>query len=681
MTSASSIRILDAQVANQIAAGEVVERPASVIKELVENALDAGATRIEVEADHGVRFLRVVDNGQGIAPEEVPLAFQRFATSKLTDYEDVWQLSTMGFRGEALPSIASVSKVEMCSRTAAQELGRKVILHGGDVQSESDAGAPVGTAITIQDLFYNTPARLKFMNQENTEYKHISQLMEAFALSHPEVAFTWKKKEKTQLSTRGDSDMMGVVRQVFGKTFAASVFHVNHELRGAKLEGVLSYPDAVRKNRNYQYFFVNQRWVKVPALSKILDDLYADLIPKRHYPVAILKLHLPPESVDINVHPSKREVKFKNFSLIYQLLKEALQDALSRYHVDREHLGLDGELESSASAPASAGFTSPTVPTAPTAPAVPSNPQADDLPPWLRTAPPSAAGTAETPSSSVISSADSEAAVDLPPWLKSSSPVQQSGQQNTQPDRQPNAMARVDEAGADYQVGAATSPFVEPPTPEVLRLPEIPEPTDHQRLAVQEARILEQIKPLAQVCENTYIVGRFGRDLVLIDQHVAEERHLYEELIESESILQQPLLISVVFNVDDEERDLLAAYQEQFERAGFVYEDYGPDSMALRAIPHCLKISEAEETFQDILEDLKTTGVVDTHLKGFKLMCKTVACHSAVRAGDALEVAQMQRIVENWSRTRNPYTCPHGRPILLKLSKDEINRRFLRTWS
>ncbi len=615
MHSAASIRILDPQVANQIAAGEVVERPASVIKELVENALDAGADRIEVEADHGVRFLRVVDNGKGIAPEEVPLAFQRFATSKLTDYEDVWQLNTMGFRGEALPSIASVSKVEVCSRTPQTDLGRKVILHGGHVQSESDAGAPVGTAITIQDLFYNTPARLKFMNQENTEYKHIGQLMEAFALSHPEVAFSWKKKDKVQLSTRGQSDLMGVVRQVFGKTFAASVFHVSHELRGARLEGVLSYPDAVRKNRNYQYFFVNQRWVKVPALSKILDDLYADLIPKRHYPVAILKLHLPPESVDINVHPSKREVKFKNFSLIYQLLKEALQNALSRYHLDREHVGLEAELP-------------------------------HEAPPF--------ASTTEAPFA-VEPSPSAPSPGEQPPWMTSPPPA-------------------IAEPRSRYTVEAT-------PPPEVLRLPGVPEPTDHQRLDVQEARILETIRPLAQVCENTYIVGSFGRDLVLIDQHVAEERYLYEDLIESESILQQPLLISVVLNVDEEEKDLLARYQEAFERAGFAYEDYGPDSIALRAVPHCLKLSEAEETFQDILEDLKTTGVADPQLKGFKLMCKTVACHSAVRAGDTLALSQMQKIVENWSRTRNPYTCPHGRPILLKLSKDEINRRFLRTWS
>lgn len=623
MHSAASIRILDPQVANQIAAGEVVERPASVIKELVENALDAGADRIEVEADHGVRFLRVVDNGKGIAPEEVPLAFQRFATSKLTDYEDVWQLNTMGFRGEALPSIASVSKVEMCSRTPQTDLGRKVVLHGGHVQSESDAGAPVGTAITIQDLFYNTPARLKFMNQENTEYKHIGQLMEAFALSHPEVAFSWKKKDKVQLSTRGQSDLMGVVRQVFGKTFAASVFHVSHELRGARLEGVLSYPDAVRKNRNYQYFFVNQRWVKVPALSKILDDLYADLIPKRHYPVAILKLHLPPESVDINVHPSKREVKFKNFSLIYQLLKEALQNALSRYHLDREHVGLEPELP------------------------IDTSPTPDEVPPFAIS--PQAPFAAEAPPPT-----------EQPPWMTS---------------------PPVAEPRSSYTVNPTRPPFEAPPPPEVLRLPGVPEPTDHQRLDVQEARILETIRPLAQVCENTYIVGSFGRDLVLIDQHVAEERYLYEDLIESESILQQPLLISVVLTVDEEEKDLLARYQEAFERAGFAYEDYGPDSIALRAVPHCLKLSEAEETFQDILEDLKTTGVADPQLKGFKLMCKTVACHSAVRAGDTLALSQMQKIVENWSRTRNPYTCPHGRPILLKLSKDEINRRFLRTWS
>ncbi len=633
----ADIQILDAQVANQIAAGEVVERPASVIKELVENAIDAGATRIQVEADHGARYLRVVDNGKGIAAAQVSLAFHRFATSKLSRYEDVWALQTMGFRGEALPSIASVSKIEILSRVQEQELARRVVLEGGHVGEESDAGGPVGTAITVQELFYNTPARLKFMNQENTEYKHITQLMEAFVLSNPEIAFSWTKKEKTQISTRGDSDLMGVVRQLFGKNFAASVFYVQHELRGAKLEAVLSYPDAVRKNRKYQYFFVNQRWVKVPALTRILDDLYADLIPKRNYPAAVIKLELPPESVDINVHPSKREVKFKNFSLIYQLLKEALTNALSRYHVEREHIGLEGTVDP--------------------APLMPMN----------------------TPVKTDVE-ATIEAPVEQPPWM--TSPPAASQVQAPQ----------VQEPVANYAVESVSAPVPTEPVsttsapepqrePEVLRLPEIPQPTDHERLEVQEARILEQIVPLAQVCENTYIIGRFGRDLVLIDQHVAEERYLYEDMLDTEHILQQPLLISVVLNVDEEEKDLLNTYRESFERAGFSYEDYGPDSIALRSVPHCLKLSEAENTFMDILEDLKTTQVVNEQLKGFKLMCKTVSCHSAVRAGDALELSQMKKIVENWARTRNPYTCPHGRPILLKLSKDEINRRFLRTWS
>lgn len=649
------IRLLDPVVANQIAAGEVVERPASVIKELVENALDAGASVIQVEADQGGRFLRVVDNGHGIPGESLALAFQRFATSKLQDYQDIWQLATMGFRGEALPSIASVSQLEVLSRTADAELAQKLVIHGGEVLENGPGGGPIGTSLTLHELFYNTPARLKFMSSENTELGYIQQLMQAFALSHPQVAFRLIKKGKTSLNTTGRSDLMGVVRQLFGKDLAASLFSIEHQYREARIEGALSYPDTVRKDRNYQYFFVNQRWVKVPALTKILEDLFADLIPKRNYPVAILKLSLPPETVDINVHPTKREVRFKNFSLVYQLLKEALEQALERYHHDRVHFTAAPQIE----APAEAAQ-------------MPASPA------------PSRSGLSEFMATQAEAETPPFAQAAMPGSMLRPAPTTQLAQ------LRPQAAEPAKAQSAPWQAPQTGLPLAEPTAsyqaekpPEALTLPGLSPLARMQARDPQadEKALLETIQPIGQVCENTYIVGSFGRDLVLIDQHVAEERHLYELLIERGESASQPLLISVIVEVDAIERELLESQAELFASTGFEFETYGPESIAIRTLPQCLKLADAETTFKALLNDLRETGVASSRLEAYKLVCKTLACHSAIRAGDPLTLEQMREIVRNWARTKNPYTCPHGRPILLKLSKDEINRRFLRTWS
>lgn len=690
----AEIRILDPIVANQIAAGEVVERPASVIKELVENAIDAGATLIQVEADEGGRFLRVVDNGSGIPAESVALAFQRFATSKLTAYDDIWQLGTMGFRGEALPSIASVSRVEVLSRVESSELGHRLLIHGGDLLESGPAGGPVGTSLTIRELFYNTPARLKFMSSENTELGYIQQLLQAFALGFPQIGFRFTKKAKPVINTTGRSDMMGVVRQVFGKDLASSLFSIEHVYRDARVEGVLSYPDYVRKDRNHQYFFVNQRWVKVPALTKILEDLYADLVPKRHYPVAILKLDLPPETVDVNVHPTKREVRFKNFSLVYQLLKEALNQALERYHPERAHLLETPKPQPETIGPLKGQMSGPAE--VPPFAASESQPFAAD--PAER--PPFAAGASPAPSASYAPQADAPPfaaarangmpLADPPASYSHTLPSTSLGEREGQREGQREEEQRVGPGPSPFPVpqSPASAPRAESrgTPPQVLSLPGL-SPLDQMQYRqardskADEQALLETIVPIGQACENTYIIGRFGRDLVLIDQHVAEERHLYEALLEKGELARQPLLVSVIVELDAIDKGLLETHPEVFEAAGFEYEAYGPDTIAIRALPHTLRYADAEVTFRALLADLRETDVADSRLESYKRICKTIACHSAIRAGDPLSIEQIREIVKNWSRTKNPYTCPHGRPILLKLSKEEINKRFLRTWS
>ncbi|HEY9840664.1 MAG TPA: hypothetical protein V6D23_09430, partial [Candidatus Obscuribacterales bacterium] len=415
-------------------------------------------------------------------------------------------------------------------------------------------------------------------------------------------------------------------------------------------------PDYVRKDRNYQYFFVNQRWVKVPALTKILEDLYADLVPKRHYPVAILNLQLPPETVDVNVHPTKREVRFKNFSLIYQLLKEALAQALERYHPERTHL---------VDLPKPAPELLQDLPQEP----VTSGPD-QEPPPWPSDERPPFAPTSSKP----------------PPFSAAPDPELPPFARQTYAPPSPAGLPLAETPPAYGQAPPTNSPAGS--RPEALTLPGLSPIEQLQRLQASgadtrapEQALLESIVPVGQVCENTYIIGSFGRDLVLIDQHVAEERHLYEALLEKGELVRQPLLVSVILELDAIDRGLLEAHSEIFTSAGFEYEAYGPETIAIRTLPHCLRYADAEVAFKALLADLRETGVADSRLEAYKRVCKTIACHSAIRAGDPLSLEQIREIVRNWARTKNPYTCPHGRPILLKLSKDEINRRFLRSWS
>lgn len=607
------IRLLDIQVANQIAAGEVIERPASVVKELVENSLDSGARVIHVEVDQGGRFLHVVDDGSGIPAESVALAFQRFATSKLQRLEDIWNLQTMGFRGEALPSIAAVSRVEIVTRTAEQAIARRLVIQAGEILEEGPAGGPVGTRITVRDLFFNTPARLKFLSSENTEWGYIQQLMQAFALGLPDVAFQLIRKGKTVLQTSGNQDLSAVVRQIWGRELAHSLYQIDHETPHGRLQGVLSYPDCVRKDRNYQFIFVNRRWVKVPGITKVLDELYADLVPRKHFPVAILHLEIPPAQVDVNVHPTKREVKFKHFSHIYSLLREGIHTALSRYHFGRQiQVGSSLLLPALATAPMD---------------------QAEELPPFALT--PAALKPITLQEKPMAYQVTQELRAESPPSL---------------PDASPQTL----------------------PLP-YLEISSTPDPRKNSPLLVP-------IQAIGQICDNTYIVAHYGNGLALIDQHVAEERVIYEKLIEKEQILSQPLLMSVIIDLDPVEWGLLDEFQGVFKQVGFAWEAYGPASVAIRALPQPLPLTEAEMTFRAILQDLRETGVTEARLDAFQRLCKTIACHSAIRAGDSLTLEQMQRIVKNWSETRHPYTCPHGRPILLTFSKEELNKRFRRTW-
>lgn len=590
-----AIQILSEQVANQIAAGEVVEQPASVVKELVENAIDAGATAITIEVQYGGRFLRITDNGHGIAPESFPLAFKRFATSKLVDFSDIWGLRTMGFRGEALPSIASVAKIEAVSRPVDGDTGRRLLLHGGELVEESPwSGAP-GTSLTVSELFYNTPARLKFLHSENTELGYIQQLVQTFALGHPAISFKFIKNGKEALYTTGNTHLQGVVRQLFGKETSEALFTVKHQNEGGQLEGVLSYPDFVRRDRNRQFIFVNRRWVKVPAISKLLDDVYADLVPKKYYPVVVLYLEVPPETVDVNVHPTKKEVKFKHYNQIYHLLKDAIQKSLHGYQ-------------------APAAYIPPTP--------IYRQPETEEAPPFA--------------DEELIQVREPAPLVYQPRSQKIVPPV----------------------TGLQTQVIWPTAP-------------------DKPAGQTQDP-LLQSIVPIAQTCRNTYIVAHYGEGLALIDQHIAQERYLYEKFLAELKVPSQTLVMSLMLELDDVALGLLAENHALFEQMGFDFERFGHNAIAIRAIPQCMQLGQAEDTIPDLLNELRESGVARDKSAAFNRLCKTLSCRSSIMAGDPLSMEQMQELIRNWLGTQNPYTCPHGRPIVIKFTKHELDRRFMR---
>jgi len=592
----NKIKHLPEQVANQIAAGEVVERPSSIVKELVENAIDAGASRISIEIQQGGCFIRVVDNGFGISPDSLTLAFQRFATSKLTDYKDIWSLSTMGFRGEALPSIASIAKVTMVSRVAQNDLGKKLYICGGEIKEECDTGAPEGTSVTVEELFFNTPARLKFLRTENTELGYITQLITAFALGCPQISFKLTKNGKEVRYTNGNTTLIGVTRQLFGKEFAESLYTISHENETGKVTGALSYPHFVRRDRNRQFFFVNKRWVTVPGLAKLIDNIYENLVPKKNHPVVILNIDLNPDSVDVNVHPTKKEIKFRQFNRVCSLISQGIKEELAAYQM--------------------------------------SEPRAYDPTPFSAGLPVMAHPSAYTP-------VTEEVKKETPPFEIQEAPILQS------------------------------------PT-EQLELPTLaPILTPPEKKSGNQA--LKNITPIAQVCEKTYIVATYGSGLALIDQHIAHERHIYENLLAEGKALSQQVAISSVVELDVLDRGLLEENQHIFQQFGFEFEAFGPRAISIRAVPHFFRhIEEAEVAFKELLKDIRESGIAKSNLDRFNYLCKTVACHAAIRAGDPLTLEQMQELLQKWVNTQNPYTCPHGRPILIKFSKHELDKRFLR---
>ena len=628
---------LSPHIANLIAAGEVVERPASVVKELLENAVDAGASHITVEIrDGGMTFLRVTDNGCGMAAEDARTAFLRHATSKLRTAEDLASIATMGFRGEALAAIASVSRIDLLTKTAGAISGTSLTLEAGNITEESEAGCPDGTTIIVRDLFFNTPARMKFMKSDTVEGGRVAAAVQLQALAHPEVAFRFLRDGKEVLSTPGTGSLEAAVYCVYGRD-SGKMVAVDSRWENYSLTGYISKPTDARPSRNLQTFFVNDRPVKSRILIAALEEAYRNQIMVGKFPACVLHLHLPASSVDVNVHPAKTEVKFLNEKAVF----------------DCVHYGVLGTLNKTPDRPQVQFKPQPKpAPAAPATPAPKTAPQKQEN--FFRTM------TAQE------FKTFSAAMVDAPqPKKEAAVATAAAVERTTVPIRETVILPKAEPVPAPKPVSI--------PKPEPIPVPE-PEPVQ------QELPMPAEI-PWRMVGElyNSYILVEQGEDAFLIDKHAAHERILFDKLKDNqEAISAQALLTPIPCRLAPEAVAILMANKSLLEELGFEIDQFGDNTVLLRQIPMDLSPDEAAETAESMAADL-LTGRREKKENVRDEVLHTVACKAAIKAGWVTDPRELEALVKQVMAREELKYCPHGRPICITLSKKQLEKQFKRS--
>ncbi|MGC1460779.1 MAG: DNA mismatch repair endonuclease MutL [Terracidiphilus sp.] len=688
------IRVLPDQVANQIAAGEVVDRPASVVKELLENALDAGATRIRIEVEAGGRkLIRVADDGQGMNRDDALLAFERHATSKLRTADDLLSIATLGFRGEALPSIASVARVTLETADGDEAAGTKIEIAGGKILHVDDAALPRGTTIAVADLFFNTPARRKFLRAESTELSHVTALVTHYALVHPEKHFELISATHTIVSAPTVTRTAERIFQIFGKDTLGQLLPVAAEtpLERAglpepppwkkdpgepkrdpgtlRLAGFFSKPELQKLNRNSIYIFVNKRLIRDRLLMHAITEAYRNVIPPTSFPVVLLFLEMPPEEVDVNVHPAKTEVRFRQQSHIHDFVRDSLRMALIKARPAAGFLAaLDSQPNASPSLMPPA--TSP-LPGAANSDSVP--PQPDSDPDAFKTARTDAEPFQLTPRQ--------------PSPVPGSLPFSAGGMGPGNFDRE----AWGEAAAALFQPGAGPGAENCSPRPGGFSK------NGHYAAAATALVEAEQaaatlnhlgsLRPLAQLRES-FILAAGDDGLWIIDQHVAHERVLFEKILRDrqvEKVQRQRLLMPLLVELKPEQMVVFAGIAEELERNGFEVEPFGPHTLAVKAAPVGLDGSQLERTLGEVIEQSSGGGDDPYEVKQNEdltalrtRIAASIACHSAIKVNTALDPVRMEWLLLELAKTEHPTSCPHGRPIALLYSWKEILRAFHR---
>ena len=589
------IKQLSKHLINQIAAGEVIERPASVVKELVENSIDAGATKISVEINNDCRDIRVADNGSGIHPDDILLAFSKHATSKIATDEDLFDIHTMGFRGEALSSIISISKLTCTTRTAEFDTGLKVKCENSEVKS-TQTGCAVGTIMEIKDLFYNLPARLKFLKSSNTEFSYIQELVQSIALAHPQCSLELKKNGKQALKTSGQNNLLQTIKEVYSADVVSNLKEVfkTDQLSNLKISGYVSTPNYTRSSKKSYHIYINSRTVKCPVFQKAIDTAYKSLIANGKYPFVVLNLEIPPSDVDVNVHPTKKEVRYKNTNQIFNFIYTSIQAGLSNY--------IEKKVEA------------------------------------IESFAPQFSKSVQSPQTNIIDF--------VQPKLESTNSA---------------IFAKDDDT---VYISDSEMKKLEEKHEQIVVQPKMFVPTE--KTQEPEENIIGQYK-------NTYILVEKEDGLEIVDQHIAEERYIYEKLMSEKNIVSQMLFVSDVVPVSSSEAILIKENLDKFEKFGYGIEFLKENELIFRKVPQMIAKVNPKEILADILENIE--GNIDRLEEKILI---TTSCKASVKAGQKLSTWQMQEIIKKWRTTKMPYTCPHGRPIVKFFPHKEIAGFFQR---
>lgn len=699
------IAVLDQNTIDKIAAGEVVERPSSVVKELVENAIDAGATAITVEiTDGGKKLIRITDNGSGMDAEQVPLAFLRHATSKIEKVEDLTHIASLGFRGEALSSIAAVSQVELITKTPSGISGTRYVIEGGKEQSLEEMGAPEGTTFLIRNLFYNTPARSKFLKSDMTEAGYINTLMEQLALSHPEISFKYIQNRQVKLSSSGNYSVKDVIYSVYGREIAKALLDVSYENDFMKIEGFVGKPEISRGNRTFENYYINGRYVKNKIITKAIEDGYKGLVMQHKFPFVSLRIEMDGNDLDVNVHPAKREVRFARETEVYTAIYETVRKVLThRELIPQVSVGKDeptsrteqikpgnipepfevkrrqemyGHPNRTANIASHAAPTASEVRSTAPVPSIPYNKPTNDTASY---------GSAESAHNSSASSADKYKRVDSlrenpvygsQPFTKEEEEMF-SG--TLKDGRNENSAAET----ADYEV-ISEKPAESAP-PEVDNEPiksqkqEPPKQLElfEERLLAPESRSRHRL--IGQLFD-TYWLVQFENNFYIIDQHAAHEKVYYERFVkqfQSQNIQSQYVSPPLIVSLSLEEENLLKANKKYFRDFGFEIEPFGGREYSISAVPSSLLGMTEEELFLEMLDHLTADGSKDA-FEIFASRLATMACKAAVKGNHSMSPQEADKLIDELLTLENPYNCPHGRPTIIAMSKTEIEKKFKR---
>lgn len=638
----SKIQVLDQVTIDKIAAGEVVERPASVVKELVENAIDAKAAAVTVEVkEGGISFMRIADNGCGIDREDVPGAFLRHSTSKIRNAEDLEHISSLGFRGEALSSIAAVSQVELITKTPEDSFGTRYMISGGKEEGMEDIGAPDGTTFLVRQLFYNVPARRKFLKTAMTEAGHVSDLMTRMALSHPHISFQFINNGQSKLHTSGNGNLRDVIYHIYGREIAANLINVTYEKNGIRITGYIGAPLISRGNRNFETYFINGRYVKSSIIYKAIEDAYKDFTMQHKYPFTVLHIEVVGEDVDVNVHPTKMEVRFHNQQMVYNSIYEAVDQALHEKELIPE-VTID-------------------VPKAVLKAQAKPEPKEQ----------PKEVIQPEVNKSAKVQPEKASGERDLDYFMEQMKKrVMSYHQQNSSAEVKGKSdifkpqvqVDRVKEAAASYR--AKQSP---------------------EQMTLFDGKLLDKekranYKIIGQVFD-TYWLVEFDNSLYIIDQHAAHERVLYEKTLremKTREFTSQMISPPVILNLTMQEAQLLRTYMDQFTRIGFEFEEFGQDSYAVRSVPANLFSIAKKELLMEMIDSLSE----EVHRRqSSELLDEKIAsmsCKAAVKGNMRLSAQEVDALIGELLKLDNPYHCPHGRPTIISMSKRELEKKFKR---